>query len=76
MPNNDVVCEQCKRACRGHFEIVRYDQTNTRRGAVRICSAVCLVRWAADFSVHHGVQAVNMARGVIAGLVSAVKGQG
>jgi hypothetical protein len=72
----DVKCEQCKRVCRGHFEIVRYDQQGVRRGAVTICSAVCLIRWTSDFTMHHGVQAVSMARGLIAGLVSAVKGGG
>jgi hypothetical protein len=76
MSDNTVICEQCKRVSRGHFEIIRYDQSNVRRGAVTICSAVCLIRWTADFSKHHGAQAVTMARGLIAGLILAVKGPG
>lgn len=67
-------CEHCKRLLRAHFLITRYDVRGAAKGAVRVCSLVCLVQWAANYGTAQGMRGVHMIKDVFAQLTAAFRG--
>jgi hypothetical protein len=51
-------CVHCKKPLRGCFEVTRWDVQGEHRGAVRVCSLICLVQWSYAYTIQRGVEGV------------------
>lgn len=73
MPTPPPVCAACQKTFGAHFEIVRFDVRGARRASVKVCSALCLMRWAYGFSVHAGERVVTGVRDFLSQLVDTIR---
>jgi hypothetical protein len=67
-------CGFCRRTLKGFFEITRYDNAGEKRGDVRVCSALCLIRWSYEYAARRSLTGIVAAKGAFDRLVESLKG--
>jgi abortive infection bacteriophage resistance protein len=57
-----MICLHCQRETGAYFEVTPKDANGTDRGpAIRLCSTICIVKWAYNYSAHKSAQFVKTA---------------
>ncbi len=67
-------CASCRNALMSHFKIARVDDTGVEKGAVQVCSILCLLRWGYGFGISRGVAGVMTAKNTFDALAAALRG--
>lgn len=69
-----ITCAHCRRPSDSYFQVTRIDASGTERGRVRVCSAICLIQWSYQYTIHSGVRLVQGAKGALDRLVQMLRG--
>ena len=63
-------CAHCRNPLGACFEITKFDSARVNRGAVKVCSLLCMVNWACTYGTQ---RTKNVVRGVQTGVQDAIR---
>lgn len=72
--SEELRCAHCQRALGSRFEITRYTRDNEKKGALNVCSLICMVQWSYGAAVSHGVQGVMAIKDTLGNLGAMLRG--
>lgn len=69
-----IQCDCCKRRAQRHLRVAYIDAHGAESGSVRVCSLICLVRWAQEAAVSKGIRGVRAIKEALEGLTGLIRG--
>jgi len=74
MPD-ELMCAHCRRPVPGvRFEITRYNREGEKKGALNVCSLICLVQWSYGAAISQGVSGVMAVKDTLSNLSNMLRG--